>query len=52
MKVDNSTLYLQNVLKNWTQFCKFHRPFEKAIKDVLAENERLKAEIEILKGKV
>lgn len=42
--------YLLRVLKRWTAFCKTHRQFEKAIKDILEENERLKAEIERLKG--
>lgn len=43
--------YLLRVLKQWGAFCKEHRNFEKAIKDILAENERLRAEIKELKGK-
>ena len=41
--------YLTNVLQQWGAFCKGHRHFEKAIKDLLAENERLRVEIEQLK---
>ena len=43
--------YLLRVLQQWDKFCKGHRRFEKAIKDILEENERLKTEIEILKSK-
>lgn len=42
--------YLTNVLQQWDAFCKGHRLFEKAIKDLLVENERLRAELEKLKG--
>ena len=40
------TEYLTQVLKQWGEFCKSHSRFETAIKDILAENERLKAENE------
>lgn len=43
--------YLLKVLQQWEGFCREHRRFEKAIKDILEENERLKAEIETLKRK-
>ena len=42
--------YLTRVLKQWGEFCKGHRRFEKAIKEILEENERLRAEIARLKG--
>lgn len=40
---------LTNVLQRWDAFCKTHQHFEKAIKDILVENERLRTEIEELK---
>lgn len=50
MKTKTPYEYLTKVLTQWGEFCKGHRRFEQAIKDILAENERLKAEIERLKG--
>ena len=43
--------YLAKVLKGWKEFCKGHHRFEQAIIEILQENERLKKEIEQLKGK-
>ena len=37
--------YLKNVLGNWEAFCDAHQRFEKAIKEVLAENEYLKKQL-------
>ena len=37
--------YLRNVLTTWKEFCKGHSRFVKAINDILAENERLKKEL-------
>lgn len=51
MKNKTPREYLLRVLGRWTAFCEEHRQFEKAIKELLAENERLRAEIERLKGK-
>lgn len=51
MKDKTPREYLLRVLGQWSEFCKGHRRFEKAIKELLAENERLRAEIEELKGK-
>lgn len=39
----DSAKYLKNVLISWDEFCKQHSKFEGALKDVLEENERLKA---------
>ena len=50
MKNKTPQEYLLRVLKQWGEFCKGHRRFEKAIKEILAENERLRAEIQELKG--
>ncbi len=41
--------YLKIVLKDWEAFCEGHRPFAKAINEVIAENNQLKAEIKQLK---
>lgn len=49
MKNKNAREYLTKVLQQWGEFCRMHRPFEKAIQEILAENERLKAENEKLK---
>lgn len=49
MKSKTPYEYLLNVLQQWNAFCKGHQHFEKAIKDLLEENKRLKAEIEELK---
>lgn len=45
----NDLEYLQNVLKNWSEFCKCHKKFERAIQNILIENFMLKEEIENLK---
>lgn len=42
--------YLETVLREWKEFCKYHRRFTKALVEILAENERLKNEIIQLKG--
>lgn len=34
--------YLFNVVNQWREFCKGHKNFEKAINDILAENQSLK----------
>lgn len=51
MKNKTPREYLLRVLGQWSAFCSEHRNFENAIKEILAENERLRTEIEKLKGK-
>ena len=34
--------YLKNVLRNWREFCRTHKNIERAIKNLIAENEMLK----------
>jgi hypothetical protein len=41
--------YLQIVIDSWSAFCKSHSPLENAIKEVLAENKRLKKQVKELK---
>ena len=41
--------YLNKMLANWNEFLRTHKNVEKAIKEVLEENNRLKAEIERLR---
>jgi hypothetical protein len=41
--------YLQMVMDSWSAFCKSHSPLENAIKEVLAENKRLKEKVKELK---
>lgn len=40
-----STEYLNQMLANWNEFLRTHKNVEKAIKDVLEENERLKKQL-------
>lgn len=42
--------YLMKVLNDWTEFCKGHRLFAEAIKELLQENERLQEEVKRLKS--
>lgn len=49
MTQNNSVEYLQKVLREWNEFCKSHKRFEKAIQNVLLENLLLKQENEALK---
>lgn len=44
--------YLKNVLGDWGAFCEGHKPFAKAIEEVITEYEQLKAENEMLKKMV
>ena len=44
--------YLMRVLGQWPEFCRGHRRFEKAIKDLLTENEMLRTELDRLRGKL
>ena len=44
--------YITTVLKDWKEFCKGHRLFEKALVEILEENARLKKEINLLKSGV
>lgn len=41
--------YITRVLHEWGEFCKGHKRFEKALIEILEENERLKAEIKQLR---
>ena len=41
--------YLQIVIDSWSAFCKAYSPLEKAIKEVIAENKRLKEQVKELK---
>jgi hypothetical protein len=45
MQDTSAVEYLKNVLGNWEAFCDAHQRFEKAIKEVLAENEYLRKQI-------
>lgn len=47
----NDLEYLHNVLKNWSEFCKCHKKFERAIQNILIENFMLKEEIKNLNVK-
>ena len=49
MKQINAHEYLKNVLDNWVNFSKDHRPFAEAIEEILKENEMLHAEIQEFK---
>ncbi len=43
--------YLTKVLTKWRKFCEAHKLFAVALKKLLQENEQLKKEIVLLKGK-
>lgn len=45
MQDTSAVEYLKNVLGNWEAFCDAHQRFEKAIKEVLAENEYLRNQV-------
>lgn len=45
----NYVEYLENVLVSWSEFCNQHNKFEKALKEVLEENKRLKAQMQTCK---
>lgn len=49
MTNNQSIEYLQNVLTIWEQFCKSHKPFKRAIQDILARNYMLELENEELR---
>lgn len=53
MKSENitATEYLQKVLKEWQAFCEGHRSFEKAIIEILDENEQLKLKLRQIENK-
>ena len=36
--------YLINVVTQWKEFCKSHKNFEKAINEILSENQSLKSQ--------
>ena len=40
--------YLLKVLSRWNEFCRAHKRIEKAIRETLAENERLSEQVDIL----
>lgn len=46
----DSKKYIENVLQNWTEFCKGHKRFEEVIKNLITENIQLQEENEKLKG--
>ena len=48
----NTAEYLNNVLKNWGEFCKTHRLIAESIEEILKENSSLKREIKELKSKI
>lgn len=48
----NSKKYIENVLKNWSEFCKGHKRFEEALKNLITENIQLKEENQALKCKL
>ena len=39
-----NTKYLNKVLNTWSEFCRTHKNIEKAIRELLEENQQLKAE--------
>lgn len=41
--------YLKRVLNNWREFCRTHKNIERAIKNIISENEKLREENENLK---
>jgi len=44
--------YLKRVLREWRAFCYSHKKIERAIKNLIDENEVLKAENELLRKQV
>ena len=40
-----AVIYLERVLKTWKAFLKHHTRFEKAIREILKENEQFKKEL-------
>ena len=51
-KNNQSVEYLQNVLTKWEVFCKMHKPFKKAIQDILTRNYMLQIENDELRKQV
>lgn len=46
----NSKNYIENVLSNWSEFCKSHKQFEKALQNLIIENNDLKLKNQELKA--
>lgn len=42
--------YLEKVLNSWTEFCKGHRLFTEALKELVDENKELREEVKKLKS--
>lgn len=50
--MNSSYSYLLNVVNQWKEFCKGHKNFEKAINDILCENQSLKSKNSYLQYRV
>ncbi len=50
--MNSAESYLINVVSQWKKFCDSHKLFEKALNDILSENNRLKVQNNYLKFRV
>lgn len=50
--MNSAQSYLLNLVNQWKEFCKSHKNFEKALNDILTENNRLKAQNSYLSYRV